>query len=199
VTWSGHPYGGSAQAGANWTVPFIPSTTGALLTPLAAGTVYWVIGNTLSGNNFQIATSVANALAGVAINTSGSQSGTQSATTLQALGNGTAAEMLAMLLPAGEWDLAGIVYGNPTNASTSVTDVSAYLSTTLATADTTPGRFAQIYGAAFVPGVNAVLSASIPRARFKLASATVLHLVGVSLFTVSTMSAYAFGAARRPR
>jgi hypothetical protein len=105
------------------------------------------------------------------------------------------------LLTAGDWDVGCVLYGDPTNASTSVTDVSSYLSLTptTPTPDTTPGRFAQIYGGAFVPGANAVLSASIPRARFKLASATTVHLVALSLFTVSTMSAYGFVAARRAR
>lgn len=50
------------------------TTTGALPTGLAVNTRYWVI--RVDANTFNLATSQANALAGTAINTSGSQSGT---------------------------------------------------------------------------------------------------------------------------
>lgn len=50
------------------------TTTGALPTGLAANTRYWVI--KVDANTFRLATSLANALAGTAINTTGSQSGT---------------------------------------------------------------------------------------------------------------------------
>lgn len=50
------------------------TTTGALPTGLSANTDYWVI--YVDVNTFRLATSLDNALAGTAINTSGSQSGT---------------------------------------------------------------------------------------------------------------------------
>ena len=50
------------------------TTTGALPTGLTANTRYWVI--KVDANTFNLATSLANALTGTAINTSGSQSGT---------------------------------------------------------------------------------------------------------------------------
>lgn len=50
------------------------TTTGALPTGLSANTMYYVI--ELTANTFKLASSYANALAGTAINTSGSQSGT---------------------------------------------------------------------------------------------------------------------------
>jgi microcystin-dependent protein len=50
------------------------TTTGALPTGLAANTMYYVI--RVDANTFRLATSLANAQAGTAINTSGSQSGT---------------------------------------------------------------------------------------------------------------------------
>ena len=55
--------------------PVIFSTTGALPTGITAGTVYYVISTGLTTNSFEISTSVG----GAAVNTSGSQSGTQSA------------------------------------------------------------------------------------------------------------------------
>lgn len=53
------------------------TTTGALPTGLAQNTRYWVIRN--DANAFGLATSLANALAGTRISTSGTQSGTHTA------------------------------------------------------------------------------------------------------------------------
>ncbi len=53
------------------------TTTGALPTGLSANTTYYVIEDT--ANTYKLATSLANAAAGTAINTSGSQSGTHTA------------------------------------------------------------------------------------------------------------------------
>jgi len=53
------------------------TTTGALPTGLSVNTRYWVIKN--DANSFWLATSLANALAGTKINTSGTQSGTHTA------------------------------------------------------------------------------------------------------------------------
>lgn len=200
VTWTSPPYAGSATTGTNWTAPISFTTTGALPTGITAATTYWVIGNTLSGNTFQIATSVANALAATPINTSGTQSGTQTANSLQNYAaTTTATDCAALQLTAGDWDVRGALYGDPTNASTSVTDVSAYLSQTLNTANTTPGYFGQIVGAAVVPGVAAVISVAVPPARFSFAGTSTVHFVGLSIFTVSTMSQYCGISARRPR
>ncbi len=66
VTWNNH--------GLSTGTPVIFSTTGALPTGITAGTTYYAI--VVDGNTFRIATSFANALAGTAVNTSGSQSGT---------------------------------------------------------------------------------------------------------------------------
>ena len=60
--------------------PVMFSTTGALPTGLAAGTVYYVSLTGLTSTSFSVSTSLANALAGTNIATSGSQSGTQTAT-----------------------------------------------------------------------------------------------------------------------
>jgi microcystin-dependent protein len=54
------------------------TTTGALPTGLAINTRYWVIKN--DANSYWLATTQANALLGTKINTSGSQSGTHTAT-----------------------------------------------------------------------------------------------------------------------
>ena len=71
VTWRGHPLL------ADWPVKF--TTTGALPTGFVAGTVYYVVGASITANAFQLSATVG----GAAIDTSGTQSGTH---TIQALG-----------------------------------------------------------------------------------------------------------------
>lgn len=65
VTWTAHGFS------ANDPVKF--KTTGALPTGITAGTTYFVVGSSITTNTFRISTTAG----GVAINTSGSQSGTQ--------------------------------------------------------------------------------------------------------------------------
>lgn len=67
VTWTAH--------GLSANQPIVFSTTGALPTGLTAGTRYYVIGSSITTNTFQVSTTPG----GTAINTSGTQSGTQSA------------------------------------------------------------------------------------------------------------------------
>ena len=70
VTWTGH------GLSADWPVRF--TTTGALPTGLVSGTVYYVVGASIATNTFQVSATPG----GAAINTSGSQSGTQTGTAL---------------------------------------------------------------------------------------------------------------------
>jgi len=63
------------------------TTTGALPTGLAAETNYWVI--RVDANTFRLATSLANAFAGTAITTTGSQSGTHTIRRTYGVGNGS--------------------------------------------------------------------------------------------------------------
>ncbi len=68
--------------------PLVFSTTGALPTGLTAGTTYFVIATALTANAFEVSTSVN----GSAVNTSGTQSGTHTATqntTVRGSGAGT--------------------------------------------------------------------------------------------------------------
>jgi hypothetical protein len=72
VTWTAH--------GQPALTPLLFLSTGALPTGIVSGTVYFIVqGASLTTNSFRIATTVANAIAGVAITTSGSQSGAHTA------------------------------------------------------------------------------------------------------------------------
>jgi hypothetical protein len=62
--------------------PVTIATTGALPTGLTAGTTYYVSSAGFATDTFQLSTSFANALTGTSINTSGSQSGTHTLSTV---------------------------------------------------------------------------------------------------------------------
>jgi hypothetical protein len=97
ITFAGHTFNGVAA--------IVFSTTGALPTGMTAGTTYYTLAGTVAGSPFSIATSAANALAGTAINTTGSQSGTQTANASIALATGVTIDMAAISLSAGDWDI----------------------------------------------------------------------------------------------
>lgn len=92
------------------------TTTGALPTGLTANTLYYVI--QVSSSTFKLATSRANAAAGTAINTSGSQSGTHSLW-YSPYGNGDGSTTFGLPDTRGY-----ILAGNPNGASTLTHDTS---------------------------------------------------------------------------
>lgn len=92
--------------------PVVLSTTGALPTGLTAGTTYYVVSP--AANTFQLAATVG----GAAINTSGSQSGTHTATftgstiaagnTITGVTSGATATVTTALLRSGTWTTAPV-------------------------------------------------------------------------------------------
>jgi hypothetical protein len=194
VTWTSHPFGGSTTV--NWTAPVVFTTTGALPTGITAGTTYWVIGSSITANTFQIATSAANALAGTAINTSGSQSGTHTGTAGAALTSGANSNACAINVPAGDWDIFAQIGFLPAN-TTSITQYVGSWSNTSATlggngqlqVNTTP---ATVWG-------NNQGHATLPTSRLSVSSTTATYGVANSTFTVSTNTAFCFMALRRMR
>jgi hypothetical protein len=67
--------------------PVVFTTTGALPTGITSGTTYYVVSIAGSTTTYSVATTVANAIAGTRITTSGSQSGTHTCTTLATVQN----------------------------------------------------------------------------------------------------------------
>jgi hypothetical protein len=79
--------------------PVVFTTTGALPTGITAGTTYYVVSIAGSTNTYSVATTVANAIAGTRVTTSGSQSGTHTCTTTATVQN---PDMTALTLgPSG--------------------------------------------------------------------------------------------------
>lgn len=84
----------------------LSNSGGGLPSPLAAATIYYA--KVINTTQFNLATSVANAIAGTFINTTTAGSGTQSGymgTQTTVAGQGTPFDMTGMGLPAGDWDI----------------------------------------------------------------------------------------------
>jgi hypothetical protein len=193
ITWTAH---GLAP---NSTIVF--SSTGALPTGLVANTTYYLIGSSITTNTFEVATSVANAIAGIAINTSGTQSGTQTATanlnadptsvgayieldvpqsSFVTLPTPTGvANVASVSMPAGRWLMWGNVVFLP-QGSTVYNEVHVSLSLVSATADTSPGSahaFHTDFGAAqaaIIPTANKYLTFTTPTTVFLIANTTIV-------------------------
>jgi hypothetical protein len=173
------------------------TTTGALPTGLAVGTTYYTLGGAaLTANTFQVATSMANAIAGVAVATSGSQSGTHSIA-LPSLATGAAKDIIALVLPAGDWEVSGSTQFVAAG-STSVTFIGEWLSTVSATftSKLLDNGYVSFNGPALT-GYNSAIPTS--PVRFSFAVPTTVYLTVLSNFTVSTMQAYSMIRARRAR
>jgi hypothetical protein len=196
VTWTAHPLSGAGFGSSTWTIPIVFTTTGALPTGITAGTTYWVIASTITTNTFQIATSAANAMAGTAINTSGSQSGTHTGTSGANLTSGATANIAAINVTAGDWDVSGLGVIYPA-ATTSITAYGSGWSTTSATFGGL-GQFVQFTTPATVWGHNQGM-APLATFRLRLSSTTTIYLVSYSTFTVSTNTGSGFLAFRRMR
>lgn len=110
----------------------------------------------------------------------------------------TAKDITTITLSAGDWEVSGVVYFIPT-ATTNPTSLSVYNSNTLNTVDSTPGKWAQWAGPAAVDANAFHRSITINPYRISLSGSTTLHLVAAAVFTTSTMTAYGYFRARRPR
>lgn len=123
------------------------------------------------------------------------------------IGSGSAVSLVAsaaktvtsITLTSGDWDVEGGIYF-ATAGTTSVTRVICNLTLVTNALDTTPGRLSDNSYPAFVPGTVAQ-SSFVPSYRFSVAAGATLtvFLVGFSVFTVSTMTAYGIIRARRAR
>lgn len=116
-----------------------------------------------------------------------------------AVTSNTALDITSVSLTAGDWDVWGVIYYKP-DVGTQVSVVYSSCSTTTASVDTTVGRFAnQTYGNQVVQTYDPQTTIICPTSRFSLSGTTTVYLVGLSVFTISTMTAYGGIFARRRR
>lgn len=190
VTWTAHGFTGAC--------PVVFTTSGALPTGLTAGTTYWVVSGSITANTFQVATTVANALAGTAIATSGTQSGVQTGTAGSPLTTATAANVTGLSLTQGEWNCWATV-SRVLGATTSMTLIAASISQTSATMATQGSTgFSSVSTAANVIGATG-FDTKIGPDRQSLTATTNVFLVARDTFTVSTDGAYGNLTCRRMR
>lgn len=181
ITWTGHGITGACAV--------VFTTSGALPTGITASTTYFVVPSSITTNTFQIATTVANALAGTSITTTGTQSGTQTGTGGAPLTTTSAADITGLSLSQGLWECRAKV-GRTLGASTSVTKQIGYISPTTATAATIGTTGSTVLStAANVMGAGGTDSTIGPD-RVSLTSTTNRFLGAQDTFTVSTAVAY---------
>lgn len=116
-----------------------------------------------------------------------------------ALTTATGANVTSISLTAGDWDVWGNIGFVPA-ATTNITQLQGGCSTTSAQIPGVPNAgFLQQFGSGgLVPGAANLSSAVVPF-RFSLAVTTTVFLTALANFTVSTLGAYGFIAARRRR
>jgi microcystin-dependent protein len=193
VNWTAHPL----KSGA----PVCFTTTGALPAGIAAGAGYYVSSAGLAANSFRVSASIEDALAGISISTSGTQSGTHTASSGMPLKSGTVANVQALSLTPGDWDVRGTV-GFRTGTSTSITFLAGGISLISGVinsgiSDVEPAFFLRL--AAEVPASNSNEHYPIATGRIRVGTPTTVYLVGRGDFTASTLHAYGWIAARRMR
>lgn len=190
ITWTAHGFTTACPV-------VFTNSGGALPTGITSGTVYYIDPASVTANTFKIATTLANALAGTDITTSGSQSGTQTGTAGAALSSGSAKDMTAVSLTAGDWDCRASLARSLTG-STSVTIMkSSIVTSTTSDGSLVTGTMTQLSTAANVMGHDA--SQQVGPVRESLSGTTTVFLDADDTFSASTSSAYGSLACRRVR
>lgn len=197
VTWTAHGLVNTPIDG-NAVIPVFFTTTGALPTGIVANTTYYVIGSSITTNTFQIATTVANAIAGTAINTSGSQSGTHTGFMGLRIGTtSTAVDVTGISLTAGDWEVGAVIQIQPI-ASATITLVEAYASTVSVTRSSSPAGGTYFFDQqAKTAGTG--MSTYIGKRRLKLSGTTTVYLGCFSQFTGTALNITGYLGATRVR
>lgn len=191
VTWTAH--------GFTTACPVVFTTSGALPTGITSGTTYWIVPSSITANTFTLATSVANALAGTPLTTTGTQSGTQTGTAGAPLTTATAANITGLALTAGDWDCRATVQRVITS-TTSFTIATGSISQTSATVGSLSAGSEVVYAtAANVPGQTIGPTSAVVPFRESVAALTNVFLVASDTFTASTNNAFGALTCRRAR
>lgn len=178
--------------------PIVFTTSDTLPTGITSGTTYYVSPSSITTNTFSVSSTVANALAGTLITTSGSQAGTHTGTPGVALTSTTAADVTGLSLSQGDWDCRSNV-SRTLASNTSVTKLAGGISTTSATAATAGAIGSTVISiAANVMGVGGTDS-KIGTNRNLLTATTNIFSVVQDTFSVSTDVGYGTLSCRRMR
>ena len=196
VTWTTHGFSTTIPQ------PVVFTTTGGLPTNITAGTVYYTVPSSVTTSTFTIATSTTNALAGTQVDcTAGAQSGVQTGTAGAKMATGTAIDISAIALTAGDWDVWAEIVWNANAATTwtvlegSISQTTATLATAGAVVGSTYASLNQISAAA----TNGVTSLEMSPCQINVSSTTNVFLVVKGAFATNILGAYGYIFARRRR
>lgn len=189
-----------------WACPIVFTSSGALPTGITSGTVYWVGSATISGLNFDIFDTAAHAIACVAsfgsctgiVNTSGSQSGTQTGTMGSPLTgtSSTWAAGAAMYLQAGDWDCSSVFQVGITSFTTATGWATAVNTSIGAPTGNNVGNYASLKIASSTIATSQEYLLSPPTQEL-LASSTIVYGEGFELFGGGSAAAGALLRCRR--
>lgn len=182
--------------GLNNLSPVVFTTTGALPTGITAGTVYWT--TNVTANTFNISTTIANAIAGTKVTTTGSQSGIHTVTSGMPLSTGSPLSVTALSLTAGDYDVWGTV-AYTAGSLTTATAFQGSIGQSNNSLGTIPNSGAYAQSGASVAAAGLMPVMPIGQIRVPLGSTTTVYLVAQSTFATSTLTAYGFLGARRRR
>ncbi|MEM5294243.1 hypothetical protein VSR82_07855 [Burkholderia sp. JPY481] len=121
------------------------------------------------------------------------QTNTTSGTSLT---TATAANATSISLTAGDWDVSGVIRFNPGGSATT-SNMTAGISTTSATIGALGTFTANLIPFGSVSGGNSAVLA--PTVRISLSTTTTVYLIGLCVFSASTMTEDGFIRARRVR
>jgi hypothetical protein len=174
-------------AGQNTNYTALPvnfTTTGGLPTGLTVGVTYYII--PIDANTYNVATTPANAFAGTKVNTSSAGSGTHTAIGSVTLTNNTIANLLAVQLTAGEWDVAGIAAYQHGASTTSTFELSGISTTSVTFAGFGTFINNNMPSGTVLGAVNQ--SYVLPMTRLSLSATTIVYVLMDAGFGVSTMA-----------
>lgn len=179
VTWTAH--GTYCATAINFT------TTGALPTGIVAGTTYYITcGASFLTNSFQLSTTIANAIAGTSLNTSGTQSGVHTVINSAVMTSAVINDLAGVQLTAGQWSCSGLVIAKPA-ASTTTSSAFGWITNASATLpnEATTNSVSRMDATA---AANVITYMPIAPSILKLASTTTIYLSSQQVFAVSTMT-----------
>ena len=206
VTWaSAVQWAVSATNPTSWTCPIVFTSSGALPTGITSGTTYFVVGASVSGINFDLADTSAHALACTSsfgsctgiINTTGTQSGTQTGTMGAAVSTTTWTAGAGMNLTAGDWDCTSTWQA----LGASLTTTTGYLSAVNTANNAAPGgvnlqNFSSVRYSSVSAGSEQDNLASPPTQEL-LGGTTAIYGIGEVIFGGGTATASALLRCRR--
>lgn len=195
VTWASHTF--TSTGATNYSCPInFTAGAGALPTGVVAGTTYYIIGSSVSGDTFQISDTMAHALAGTnAINFTGSFTSGTLGFIGYLISTGNTVGTAGLTVTAGDWDCSATATSQELTALT-VTEFLTAINTSAAIG--TVGSYADFRIASNALGA-ANSSYVSPLVQENVSASTTVFAVSKAAFSAGTQNIGAFLRCRRMR